>query len=101
VFSAVALPGAFAPESQKLRLALPVMQGLLFDGRGETFEETLGYGGHFALSMAMLGYLNERAGLLVSVESLTDWSTVVGKRGNGGIYAYVNQTASLGTMRYA
>jgi hypothetical protein len=60
ILSSVALPGAFAPESQALQLGLPVMQGLLFDGRGGAFEETLGYGGHFALSMAMLGYLSGR-----------------------------------------
>ena len=33
--SGVSLPGSFLPEEGKLQLALPVMQGLLFDGRGE------------------------------------------------------------------
>ena len=100
-FQSVALPGSFLPERGPLRLALPMMQGLLYDGRGEAFEGTLGYGGHFALSMAMLGYLTDGAGLLLSVETATDWSGTVGKREDGTVYAYANQTASLGGIRYA
>jgi len=96
----VALPGSFLPEEGKLQLALPVMQGLLFDGRGEPFEDHLRYGGHQSLSMAMLGYLTERAGLLASIESNTDWSGTIGKRDDGTIYAHADQLPSLGRMGY-
>lgn len=99
--AAASLPGSFRPTAGSLRLALPVMQGVLFDGRGEPFSETLGYGGHNSLSMAMLGYLSEAGGLLLTVESLTDWQATVGKRADGSCYAGVEQLPSLGSLRYS
>lgn len=96
----VALPGSFFPVDRPLYLALPVMQGVLFSGRGEPFERALSYGGHEAFSMAMMGYLTDRGGLLISIESFTDWRAVTGKRDDGSIFAYSEQLASLGSMRY-
>lgn len=96
----VALPGSFFPVDRSLCLALPIMQGVIFNGRGEPFERTLSYGGHEAFSMAMMGYLTDRAGLLISIESYTDWRAVIGKRDDGSIFAYPEQVASLGSMRY-
>ena len=98
---AVSLPGSFLPEQEKLTLALPVMQGVLFDGRGEPFVKTLRHAGHENLSMAMLGYLSGRGGLLVTVEDYCDWRGRVGKRRDGSVFAVVEQEASLGAMRYA
>jgi len=97
---AVSLPGSFVPEGAKVSLAIPVMQGLAYDGRGEAFESTLAYGGHYGLSMAMLGYLTDGAGLLLSVETSTDWFCSVGKRESGSPFASVSQTASLGRIGY-
>ena len=94
------LPGSFAPESQPLTLALPIMQGVLYDGRGEPFERTLGQGGHEGFSMAMAGYLTPRGGLLLSVEDYADWRATVGKRDSGAIYAYACAQDSLGALRY-
>ncbi|MFB3894390.1 MAG: hypothetical protein ACE15C_20490 [Phycisphaerae bacterium] len=96
----VALPGSFAPAEGKLTLALPIMQGLLFDGRGPSFEESVAYGGHERFSMAMMGYLAPRGSLLAAVESFTDWDAVVGKRDDGSTYAFCRQLLSLGAMRY-
>jgi hypothetical protein len=92
------LPGSFAPAAGGLTLALPVMQGVLYDGRGDAFEERLGYGGHTWLSMAMLGYLAPGAGLLAANESVTDWQATVGRPAAGPPYAYVVQNASLGAL---
>lgn len=97
----VALPGSFAPLDGALTLALPIMQGVLYDGRGAAFEDAINYGGHEQFSMAMLGYLSERGGLLLSIEDYADWRGVLGKRADGRHYVYAEQIASLGALRYA
>ncbi|MEW6750432.1 MAG: hypothetical protein AB1505_05575 [Candidatus Latescibacterota bacterium] len=96
----VALPGSFYPASGPLRLALPVMQGVLFGGHGAPFEEELRYGGHASLSMAMLGYLGASASLLLSVESLWDWSAAVGQTPEGRPQACAVQGPSLQRLHY-
>ena len=96
----IALPGSFAPDAGGLKLALPIMQGVLWDGRGDPFEQKLRQGGHEAFSMAMAGYLAERGSLLLSVEDYADWQAVIGKRSDGAAYAYACAQPSLGTMRY-
>lgn len=103
--TAVSLPGSFVPETGALQLALPIMQGLLYSGYGIPFERTLPYGGHEAFSMAMLGYLTERAGLLLSIKDYAGWRGVISKRSGdrsvaGQHYAFAEQVASLGTLRY-
>ena len=100
----VALPGSFAPQAQALTLALPIMQGLLYDGRSEPFTRNLHQGGHEGFSMAMAGYMTPAGSLLLSVEDYAEWSAQFGKHADGdsqgGIYVYARQAASLGACRY-
>lgn len=96
----ISLPGSFTAEGLPMRLALPVMQGLLYDGRGEPFEQVLHQGGHAGFSMAMAGYLTNRGGLLLVIDDYADWRAVVGKRDGGELYVYANAQASLGALRY-
>ncbi len=96
----VALPGSFAPEDGALTLALPIMQGVLYDGRSESFARVLHQGGHEGFSMSMAGYLTDTGGLLLSVEDYAEWSAYFGKRDDGAIYACAHADASLGAMRY-
>ena len=37
----ISLPGSFRADGLATQLAVPIMQGLLYDGRGEAFEESL------------------------------------------------------------
>jgi hypothetical protein len=97
---AIALPGSFAPRGARLALALPIMQGVLWDGRGTPFERQLGLGGHESFSMPMAGYLSERGGLLLSAEDSADWRAAAGKRDDGAIYAYGCALPSLGALGY-
>ncbi len=92
------LPGSFVAEGAGLRLALPIMQGVLLAGQGGPAAERLRYGGHMSLSMAMLGWLAPGGGLLLANESATDWEAAVGCDASGSPYAYVVQTASLGAL---
>lgn len=62
---ALALPGSFIPEGKTLTLAMPIMQGVLYDGRSEPFMRQLHQGGHEGFSMSMAGYLTDKAGLLM------------------------------------
>ncbi len=96
----VALPGSFMPENKALTLAMPIMQGVLYDGRGEPFARSLHQGGHEGFSMSMAGYLTDVGGLLLSVEDYAEWRAQFGKRDNGAIYVYARGAASLGALRY-
>jgi hypothetical protein len=101
----VTLPGSFTPEGERIKLLLPIMQGMLWDGRGPNFSFIRGEGSHQGFSMAFIGFLSEKGGLLLTVETRDDtrwWfgkeqvSTPPGSR----IWAANIQLASLGTMRY-
>lgn len=96
----ISLPGSFRADGLTTRLAVPIMQGLLYDGRGETFEEVYRQGGHGGFAMSMAGYLTDRGGLLLSVDDYADWRAVVGKTNDHGPYVYACAESSLGELRY-
>jgi hypothetical protein len=96
----ISLPGSFRADGVATRLAVPIMQGLLYDGRGEAFEEIHRHGGHAGFSMSMAGYLTDRGGLLLSVDDYADWKAVLGKSDGGGPYVYACAEASLGSLGY-
>ena len=96
----ISLPGSFRADGLATRLAIPIMQGLLYDGRGEPFEEVYRQGGHAGFSMSMAGYLTDRGGLLLSVDDYADWKAVVGKTDDRGPYVYACAESSLGALRY-
>ena len=73
------LPGSFLPEGERLKLLLPIMQGMLWDGRGPELNAMRGDGHHSGFSMSFIGYLAERSGLLVTAESKDDCRWWFGK----------------------
>lgn len=103
----VAMPGSFVPFGpdigqvrERLRLLLPIMQGMLWDGRGSEFDAIRGAGSHTGFSMSFLGYLGDRGGLLVVSESRDDQRWWFGKDATGRLWASNLQIDSLGAMRY-
>lgn len=96
----VSLPGSFAPAGERLRLLLPIMQGMLWDGRGPALDTVRGEGAHTGFSMAFLGYLGERGGLLATAETRDDHAWWFGKDETGRMWGTNVQIDSLGAMRY-
>jgi len=94
------LPGSFLPEAERLKLLLPIMQGMLWDGRGPELNAMRADGGHVGFSMAFAGFLAERGGLLMTAESKDDCRWWFGKDKNGRTWATNVQLASLGSMSY-
>jgi hypothetical protein len=98
--SYLSLPWAFIPQGETMKLLLPIMQGMLWDGRGPTFEWVRGEGSHLGFSMAFAGYLGKKSGLLVTVETRDDCLWWLGKDEGGRIWVTNLQIASLGSLRY-
>ena len=96
----VAMPGSFYSENEELKLLLPIMQGMLWDGRGEDFSELLREGGHGGFTMAFIGYLGKTGGLLFTAETRDDVEWWIGKDGSKHIWAANIQMPSLGKLRY-
>ena len=94
------LPGSFLPEDEKLQLLFPIMQGMLWDGRGPELNVMRGEGHHTGFSMAFVGFMAERGGLLMTAESRDDCRWWFGKDQSNRMWATNIQVASLGTMRY-
>jgi hypothetical protein len=97
---AVTLPGSFSPEGEAFKLLLPIMQGMLWDGRGPAFSHIRGDGVHAGFSMAFAGFLGETGGLLLTAESKDDCRWWFGKGETQQMWATNLQIASLGSMRY-
>ncbi|HZG74500.1 MAG TPA: hypothetical protein VEZ72_01465, partial [Paenibacillus sp.] len=97
---AYALPGSFVPAGEKLQFVLPIMQGMLWKGKGDPFEWKLDEGRHGGYSMPLAGYLGESGGLMVTSETQDDLQLWVGKDDRQRCWATYVQLASLGTMRY-
>jgi hypothetical protein len=97
----ISLPGSFLPAGESLKLLLPIMQGMLWDGRGPAFSAIRGEGSHVGFSMAFAGYMASRGGLLVVPETRDDCRWWFGKEASGRIWAANLQIDSLGSMRYA
>jgi hypothetical protein len=83
-----------------LQLLLPIMQGMLWDGRGPEFTALRGEGSHLGFSMAFVGYMGDSGGLLVVSETRDDQRWWVGKEASGRFWAANVQIDSLGSMRY-
>ncbi len=96
----VTLPGSFIPEGERLKLLLPIMQGMLWDGRGPALSAIRGEASHQGFSMAFAGFLAERGGLLVTAETRDDCCWWYGKDAESRFWVANLQIASLGTMRY-
>src|SRR6185503_7834142 len=84
----------------RLKLLLPIMQGMLWDGRGPELNAMRGDGHHSGFSMSFVGFLAERGGLLVTAENQDDCRWWFGKDSSNRIWATNLQIASLGSMRY-
>jgi hypothetical protein len=97
---AVTLPGSFSPEGETLKLLLPIMQGMLWNGQGPAFSHIRGDGVHTGFSMAFAGFLGESGGLLLTAESQDDCRWWFGKSESQRMWTTNLQIASLGTMRY-
>ncbi|WP_135547905.1 glycoside hydrolase family protein [Paenibacillus cymbidii] len=97
----IALPGAFVPAGEPLRLALPIMQGMLWDGRGKPQQLRLAEAGHGGFSMPLIGYIGQNGGLLLTAETCDDTLWWIGKEADGRFWAANLQRSSLGSMRYA
>jgi hypothetical protein len=95
----VSLPGSFLPSGDSKHL-FPIMQGMLWDGRGEAFEQRIRESGHIGFSMAMFGVMGTKGSLLCIAETADDCLWHIGKDDSGRKWAANLQVDSLGTMRY-
>jgi len=95
----VSLPGQFLPTGS-CRYLLPVLQGMLWQGRGPAFRWQVADGGHGGFAMPFVGYLSDAAGLLVETVTRDDATLSVSKSAEGACAAQFIQVSSLGTMRY-
>lgn len=96
----LSLPGTFAPEGEALRLLLPIMQGMVWAGAGPVFDDLRGEGSHVGFSMAFVGHLAPRGGLLVVADTRDDLRWWLGRAADGRFWATPVQVDSLGAMRY-
>jgi hypothetical protein len=94
------IPGSFTPDSTNYKLLLPIMQGMLWDGKGKAFDVIRGEGSHLGFSMPFIGYLAEKGGLLIVTETRDDSQWWFGKDSAGRFWATNIQVDSLGGMRY-
>jgi hypothetical protein len=96
----LSLPGSFLPAGEKLKLLLPIMQGMLWDGRGPEINLIRAEGSHLGFSMAFTGFLAESGGLLVTAETRDDLRWWFGKDTQGRMWVTPLQISSLGSLRY-
>ena len=94
----MSMPGAFAPQEGSMKLLLPIMQGMLWDGRGGHMDKTARMGSH-QFSMQMYGILGDKAGLLCANITTVDsfWRYWKDEAGFGIMNI---QESSLGVMGY-
>lgn len=97
----VTFPGAFVPAGESFKLVMPIMQGMLWDGRGKAHESFAPETNHGGFSMPMIGYLAQTGGLLFTAETQDDVLWWHGKEEGSERYWATNvQLSSLGSMRY-
>ena len=96
---ALSMPGSFAPLYGCKKYLLPVMQGMLWTGKGPYTDRILRNGQHVGFSMQMYGVLSEYGGLLCAAEESVDsrWRYVKDKQ---GYRVYNIAVSSLGKMAY-
>jgi len=96
---ALSMPGAFHPENEPMKLLLPIMQGMLWDGRGDPFERMVRSGSHSGFSMQMFGVLGSTGGMMAAADTAIDSVWWIQKDARGFRVQNV-QDGSLGSMRY-
>ena len=96
----ISLPGSFRPQGEGMKLLLPIMQGMLWEGGGIEIDHIRSEGSHTGFSMAFSACLAERGALLVTAESRDDQRWWYGKDAAGRMWVANLQLASLGTMGY-
>lgn len=67
------LPGTFRPARGSAQLLVPVYQGILYQGGDTPWEDVREGGGHERLSLSLLALLGEKAALMSTAESPTNW----------------------------
>ena len=97
---AVSFPGSFRPKEENAGYILPIMQGMWWDGRGETWESRFGEAAHTGFVMPMFGAVGRRGALLTVAETADDCLWWAGKDAAGRMWAANLQVESLGSMRY-
>lgn len=95
----VSMPGAFLPAGEPMKLLLPIMQGMLWDGKGKEVSHMCRSGSHTGFSMMMYGVLGESGGLLGAAETAVD-SLWWYQKDSRGFRVQNVQDSSLGSMRY-
>ena len=95
----ISMPGSFAPVQGGKKLLLPIMQGMLWDGRGQELDHIARSGGHGGFSMQMYGVLAENSGLLCAAEESVDsrWRYT---KDSDGFRAYNLAVSTLGKIEY-
>ncbi|HHY82494.1 MAG TPA: hypothetical protein GX505_07420 [Clostridiales bacterium] len=96
----ISLPGSFQPAGCKAKYLLPIMQGMLWDGRGDAHQTRYGEAHHTGFTMAMFGVLGQKGGLMCTAETYDDCLWWVGKDEKGRTWAANLQVDSLCSMRY-
>ncbi len=96
----VSMPGSFNPKGENLKVLLPIMQGMLWDGSGKPFENLRPESAHVGFTMPFIGYMSETGGLLFTSETYDDLWWWIGKEESGRYWASNIQISSIGTMRY-
>jgi hypothetical protein len=96
---AISMPGAFRLENEPMKLLLPIMQGMLWDGRGESFSHLCRSGSHTGFALQMCGVLGTSGGLLTAAETAVD-SLWWYQKDQRGFRVQNVQDSSLGSMRY-
>lgn len=96
---ALSMPGAFHPENEPMKLLLPIMQGMLWDGKGEPLNRMCRSGSHLGFSMQMFGVLGKTGGLMAAADTAID-SLWWYQKDTRGFRAQNVQDSSLGSLRY-
>lgn len=96
---ALSMPGAFYPENETKKILLPIMQGMLWDGRGADVSHMCRSGSHTGFSMQMYGVIGKTGGLLAAVDTAIDSLWWYEKDARGFRVQNV-QDSSLGSIRY-
>lgn len=96
----VSLPGSFCAEDGSAQLLLPIMQGMLWDGRGDAFDLVKPESSHTGFTMAFTGWLGGRGGLLMALDTRDDARWWLGKSAAGRCWSASLQIDELGALGY-
>jgi len=96
-FAAITMPSLTTTIKKYI---MPILQGMLWDTRGEPFEETYHEAAHSGFSMPMFALLSEKGGALYIAETQDDCTWSAGKDIKGRTWCCNVQHPSLGTLGY-